>query len=119
MTGDIGYQQNGQLIITGRISDIIKKGGYLINLNDIEKLLGTSASYSELVAKPILDDFWGEDYIIEFVGTKIISDSEVITEISRKIISLTASNSFPSKIIAVDSILRTNSGKVIRTLVKG
>ena len=119
LTGDIGYQQNGQLIITGRISEIIKKGGYLINLNDIEKLLGTSASYSELVAKPILDDFWGEDYIIEFVGTKIISDSEVITEISRKLMALTASDSFPSKIVAVDSILRTNSGKVIRTLIRG
>lgn len=117
-TGDLGSIDEGQLIITGRVSEIIKKGGYLINLNDIEKILGTSEIYSDLIAKPVLDDFWGEDYIIEFVGTKTKSDSEVISEISRKLMAMAASNAFPSKIVSVESILRTNSGKAIRSLIR-
>ena len=37
-TGDIGNYDNGQLYITGRRNDIIKKGGEILSLNFLDNI---------------------------------------------------------------------------------
>ena len=53
------------LILTGRNKDVIKKGGYFINLIEIEESTKSFDNKIENVAAvKINDEFYGEDYLL-------------------------------------------------------
>lgn len=61
-TGDLGYFDSGRLIITGRRKDIIKKGGLLINLAEIDNLVNGIATIVESTTLSVKHSFYGEVY---------------------------------------------------------
>ena len=63
-TGDVGKMVENRLVLTGRIREIIKKGGVLINLNQIENKLKTALPGLNVIAVPIEDDYYGENYVL-------------------------------------------------------
>jgi fatty-acyl-CoA synthase len=60
-TGDIGtIAEDGYCTITGRLKDMIRRGGMNIYPREIEDVLATHPAVAEAVAFGIADDHWGE-----------------------------------------------------------
>ena len=66
-TGDLGYIDTaGRLVLTGRVADVIKTGGYRVNPDEIEVALASNALCGQICVTSLASDYWGE--IIIAVG---------------------------------------------------
>jgi acyl-CoA synthetase (AMP-forming)/AMP-acid ligase II len=60
-TGDLGYVDSaGRLILTGRVADVIKTGGYRVNPDEIEVELAANTLCSQICVTSLASDYWGE-----------------------------------------------------------
>lgn len=118
-SGDLGYlDKDGNLIINGRIRDIIKKGGYFVSLREIELLAESCYSVSEAIAVKHSHSFYGESYTL-FVQSSydVVENKQILDEITYFIHHNLVSYKWPEKIIVKNSFPRTNSGKVQKHLL--
>ena len=74
-TGDIGKYESGQLFITGRRNDIIKKGGEIISLNFLDNICKKIKNIEDCVHLS-LEDIDKGNKIILFVKFQKIKDIE-------------------------------------------
>ncbi|KAF2723342.1 2-succinylbenzoate-CoA ligase, partial [Polychaeton citri CBS 116435] len=115
-TGDQGLlDRDGYLQLTGRIKELVNKGGEKISANEIDNVILEHESISEAVAFAIPDDMYGEDVgaaVVLREGCKLTPAS--LREWLRAQI---ANFKVPSKIWVVDSIPKTATGKVQRLTV--
>lgn len=111
-TGDLVSITKNSLSIIGRQKQIIKKGGVLINLSQIESLC-VSANIPNFVcsAVPIKSDFYGEDYVL-FI------EDEFSEEITRIILETLPRLKAPQSIKFIEKIPRTKSGKIKKILAE-
>lgn len=59
-SGDLGYlDEQGRLWLTGRLADVIKTGGYRVNPDEVQWVLGGGGG-SDIVITSIPSDYWGE-----------------------------------------------------------
>ena len=117
-TGDLGYlNDKGQLILTGRIKEIIKKGGFLISLREIELLVLNHDEVIEAVALSIPHHFYGESYKL-ILKTKNNNSKQILQNITNFIFSNLAKHKWPEKIETIDEFPKTNSGKIRKYLIK-
>ena len=69
-TGDLGYlDEAGRLVLTGRIADVIKTGGYRVNPDEIEVQLAANTLCAQLCVTSVASDYWGEIIIAVAEGT--------------------------------------------------
>lgn len=110
-TGDIGFKKLKRLVITGRKRDIIKKGGILIGLNEIEEAIINIESVENAVCKKIDDKFYVENYnlFIELSDTK--KNKLKLIKIKDKILNIISKSKWPNRIFIVKKIPKTTSGK--------
>ena len=109
-TGDIGYINRSKLFVVGRKKEIIKKGGILINLREIEKkLLNKISNINEVVAIKTKHSFYGESYNLKIVLKSKFKQNEIINS---KIYESLQREHFPEKIIFVKKIDKTLTGKI-------
>ena len=77
-TGDQGKQdENGYVIITGRIKELINKGGEKISPIELDNVVAQHPAVSEAVSFAIADELYGQDIGIAVVlkdGKKISTD---------------------------------------------
>jgi acyl-CoA synthetase (AMP-forming)/AMP-acid ligase II len=59
-THDIGYVQDGVLVIEGRIDDMILSGGELVSAIEVEEVLESHPSVAEAIVVGTPDEEWGE-----------------------------------------------------------
>ena len=108
-TGDIiKVLENKYLIFKGRKREIIKKGGLLIALQEINNIFQSIAYVEESYTLPVKHEFYGEDYVI-FFTTKFKSK---ITNIENSFRDLISRYKWPQDMIHVKQIIKTPSGKV-------
>jgi acyl-CoA synthetase (AMP-forming)/AMP-acid ligase II len=117
-TGDLGnLVGEGTLLYHGRTRDIIKKGGYLIVLREVEVLAEQHPLVEEAVAVPVEHDFYGEDYVLALRLHADADPEEALSEIRIWVNANMAQYKWPGKIVARDEIPRTDSGKVRKRLL--
>lgn len=108
-TGDIVQIINNKfLIFKGRKREIIKKGGLLIALQEINKIFQLIPKVDESYALPIKHDFYGEDYIIFFTSKQ----KKDITSIENTFRDLIPRYKWPKDLVYLDNFLKTPSGKI-------
>ena len=116
-TDDLGYiGSDGEIYLTGRQSENIKKGGEFISLIEIENIALRVLDIDDVIAIPERSDFWGEDYLLKVVrpiNTKE-TPSEDTGPIVEELLRHMPRKYLPSKIQFVEKIQRTNSGKPLR-----
>lgn len=111
-TGDIGYQDaDGFYFLTGRANDLIKIGGNRVSALEIEKVLYQLDCVEECAAIGRPDESLGERAEAYVVLSKPNIIPETILESLRTHLP---PYKIPSKIIVVDSLPKTESGKVIK-----
>ena len=117
-TGDLAKIENKNLILTGRIKDLIKKGGYMIMLPEIERKAMLYPGVMEAAAVPIAHNFYGESYVLAVrVDNKTPIDSTSVIEVWLQ--KQIAKHKWPEKIIIMEDFPRSSSGKVKKeTLAK-
>jgi cyclohexanecarboxylate-CoA ligase len=117
-TGDLGsLDADGCLRVTGRIKDVIIRGGETISAPEVEGLLRRHQSIIDAAVVPIPDDQYGER-ILAFLVTESnlpISEIDVRQHFATLGVDL---HKAPEVVRVVDALPRTASGKVAKAMLK-
>jgi 2,3-dihydroxybenzoate-AMP ligase/mycobactin salicyl-AMP ligase len=122
-TGDIAkFDPEGRLIITGRVKDIIIRGGENISAREVEDLIGSHPKVEQVAAVGMPDPVLGER-VCAFIKSRKemkISFEEIITYLKEKKTSVL---NLPERIEIIEEMPFTNVGKVdkkrLREEIKG
>ena len=111
-TGDLGtLDADGYLTVTGRLKDVIIRGGENISAQEVEDVLGTHPAVAEVAALGVPDERMGERVCAAVVlrpGATLTLDG-VRTHF---VASGAARQKTPERLAFVDALPRTPSGKV-------
>lgn len=104
------FERNSEgFVHKGRSRDIVKKGGLLINLAEIEKLMRLFIDWGEIAAIPVEDEFYGESYVLLYeTDQAALDESSLLAQLAKHI----AKTKLPKDIKGIPRIPRTRSGKV-------
>lgn len=120
-TGDLGGRDEKKqlLMLAGRLREVVKKGGYLVSLRELECIAERHALVTEASAVPVDHDFYGEDIVI-FVRLSAGAPSAKtdLVQLRSWITGELARFKWPSQVIAVDEFPRTVSGKVQKRVLR-
>jgi acyl-CoA synthetase (AMP-forming)/AMP-acid ligase II len=113
-TGDQGFlDSDGYLVLTGRIKELINRGGEKISPREIDEALLTYPAVAEAVCFAIPDRVYGEEVAAAVVLRSPASESDLIAHCR----SLVAEFKVPKVIYIVEAIPRTVTGKMQRRIV--
>ena len=118
-TGDLGVVADdgkGPLVLQGRSRDIIKKGGYLISMREIEVFAEHNALIKEASAVKVAHNFYGESYnLYVILGDEAKNDPEALDQFEAWIHINLARSKWPETIISKTDFPRTMTGKIKKT----
>ncbi len=110
-TGDIGVvDENGYYSITGRLKDMIIRGGENISPREIEELLYHMEGIQDVSVVGIPSQKFGEEVVAWIVrkGTAAITQEDVRSFVSQKM----SRHKIPSYVLFTDELPMTASGKI-------
>ncbi|MSQ41532.1 MAG: hypothetical protein EXR65_00610 [Dehalococcoidia bacterium] len=112
-TGDVGYlDEDSYLFITGRIKDLIIRGGENISPGEIENVLEDHPAVAEAAVIGVPDAEWSEVVRAVLVGVKGESVTEM--QLTEYVKSRLASFKAPASYVWVDELPRNHMGKVLK-----
>jgi acyl-coenzyme A synthetase/AMP-(fatty) acid ligase len=112
-TGDLGYiDAAGRLVLTGRVADVIKTGGYRVNPDEIEVALAANGHCGQICVTSLASDYWGE--IIIAVGEAAQAGWQEECEL---LVSGMSKHKRPRLFVAIESLPRNPQGKISRRQV--
>jgi len=114
-SGDLAVSDEaGNVAITGRIKDVINRGGVKFNPRDVEDLLDSHGKILQSAIVPMPDDVLGERACV-FVtlrpGVKKVTLDELCSYLLKRRI---AKNKLPERLVVVDAMPLTPTRKVIK-----
>jgi len=112
-TGDVGYlDQEGFLFLTGRLTELINRGGAKIAPMEVDEVLLAHPSVRAAATFAIPDELLGED----IAAAVILVDGREASrrDLRRWLVQRLAPYKVPRRIWFVDDLPRTASGKVQR-----
>lgn len=113
-TGDLGYlDEQGRVWLTGRAADVIKTGGYKVNPEEIEAVLGGIDACGQICVTSLPSSYWGEVIVAaaeQVRGDWQASAHERLTSLSR--------HKHPRAFVGIDALPRNAQGKVSRRAVR-
>jgi long-chain acyl-CoA synthetase len=118
-TGDVGYlDEDGYLFITGRVKDLIIRGGEKITAVDVEMILDEHPLVEESAVIGVPDPEWGEA-VKAVVVLKAAAAERDLADIRGELQEHTrghlASYKSPAYIAFIDELPRNPMGKVLKT----
>ena len=108
-SGDLGYTDaDGYLFLTGRIKEIIDRGGEKISPAAVDKVLQSHASVEDALSFPVPDEKYGE----EIYAAAVLRPGHSLSEDELKDYSRTRLSAFevPKRIFFLASLPRTEKG---------
>ena len=112
-TGDLGkFDEDGFLFISGRIKEIINKGGEKISPQEIDEALMKHEAVFQAVCFSMKHEKLGEDIAAAVVlkEGKTVDQKELRTHLSKSITTF----KIPRKILILSEIPKGNTGKIQR-----
>jgi acyl-CoA synthetase (AMP-forming)/AMP-acid ligase II len=112
-TGDQGkMNENGYIFITGRIKELINKGGEKISPIELDNVLAQHPKISEAVSFAIEDDMYGQNVGVAIVlkPDQSLTPEELIEWMATKV----AKFKLPAKVFFTDIMPKTATGKIQR-----
>jgi acyl-CoA synthetase (AMP-forming)/AMP-acid ligase II len=113
-TGDQGYlDPDGYLLLTGRLKEMINRGGEKISPREVDEVLLAHPAVAEAVAFGVPHPAWGEEVAACVVLSGEASESELLSYCKEKL----AEFKRPKQIHITTAIPRTATGKIQRRIV--
>ncbi len=113
-TGDQGFlDADGYLILTGRLKELINRGGEKIAPREIDEVLLRHPDVAEAVAFGVPHASWGEEVAAAVVLREPQSESAILAHCREHL----AEFKCPKKLYIVTTIPRTATGKIQRGVV--
>jgi acyl-CoA synthetase (AMP-forming)/AMP-acid ligase II len=114
-TGDLGrVNEQGTLLYEGRTRDIVKKGGHMLVLREIEVLAEKHPLIEEASAVPIDHPFFGEDYVLAVRVRSQDDDGDPLASLRTWLKGELAQFKLPGDIVERTDFPRTISGKIVK-----
>ena len=116
-TGDLGYvDDDGYLFIGARADDVIIRGGENISPGEVEDVLARHPDVRAVAVVGAPDEEWGQ-CVVAFVEPRAPdhAGSDELREFARGAL---ASFKLPARVVFVDELPRTDTGKVLRTRLR-
>lgn len=114
-TGDVGHvDSEGGLSVTGRLSNLIVRGGMNVDPTAVEKALTDDPSVAEAVVVGVLDERLGQR-----VGAVVVAEEGQVvdrTHLRESVRQSLSSHAVPDVIITAPLLRRTELGKLVRHL---
>ena len=112
-TGDFGtVDESGVVWIAGRKDDIIKRGGEKVSIIHVQEALQALGRFADVAVVAAPDDILGHVPVAFVVPNE--PEGFKASRLLRELRGVLPSTSLPSRVIAVEAIPRTGSGKAIR-----
>ena len=112
-TGDFGkVDESGAVWIAGRKDDIIKRGGEKVSIIHVQEALQGLGRFVDVAVVAAPDEILGHVPVAFVVPHE--PDGFKASKLLRELRGVLPSTSLPSRVIAVEAIPRTGSGKAIR-----
>jgi acyl-coenzyme A synthetase/AMP-(fatty) acid ligase len=112
--GDLGVlDTDGFVTVTGRIKDVILRGGVSIGPLEIDAAMMTHPGVAEAAVIGAPDPIWGEEivcYVVHADGAEAVTEADLLAYAARQLPDFKR----PRKIVFVDSLPRNDRGKVRR-----
>ena len=113
-TGDQGFlDENGYLTLTGRLKEMINRGGEKISPREIDEVLHTHPAVAEAGCFGTPHATWGEEVAAAVVAREATTEQELLAFCKERL----ADFKRPKQIHIVDAIPRTATGKIQRRVV--
>jgi len=114
-SGDLGERcEGGNIAITGRIKDIINRGGVKFNPVDVEKLLDSHPKIVQSAIVPMPDPVLGERACV-FVTLKNPSEKITLDELVDYLLNKNiAKNKLPEHLVVIPEMPLTPTRKIIK-----
>ena len=117
-TGDVGHiDEDGSLMITDRMKDVIKSGGEWVSSLALESLASTVEGVDEVAAIGVPDPKWGERPLLLVVAANQAEQGEVETAVRSAFATAVMAGELskwavPKEIRFVSEIAKTSVGKI-------
>lgn len=120
-TGDGGYKDaDGYIYITGRVDDVINVAGHRLSTAEMEEVIASHNTVAECAVFGIHDEIKGQTPLA-LVVTKAgndVAESVIEQEVIAKIRSNIGTIATLKRVIVVDRLPKTRSGKILRKLLR-
>ena len=111
-TGDAGhFDENGSLVVSGRIDDVITTGAEKVWPDVVERVLSAHPDVAEVAVWKRSDPEWGERVVAWIVPA---DDAPSLEDLRQVVADTIAPWAAPKELVIVDDLPRTASGKVRR-----
>ncbi|PIA19138.1 acetyl-CoA synthetase-like protein [Coemansia reversa NRRL 1564] len=115
-TGDQGYLDNdGYLVLTGRIKELINRGGEKISPLELDAVLLRCPGVAEAVSFAVADDMYGQEVnaaVVPHSGASV-SEDHIQSFMKENV----AAFKVPKRVFVAESLPRTATGKIQRRVV--
>jgi acyl-CoA synthetase (AMP-forming)/AMP-acid ligase II len=113
-TGDQGFlDEDGYLSLTGRLKELINRGGEKIGPREIDEVLLSHPAVAEAVCFGVPHSAWGEEVEAAVVLRESASEADILAFCKERL----ADFKRPKKIHITEAIPRTATGKIQRGAV--
>src|SRR5438309_11297134 len=117
-TGDLGYQdEEGYLFLTGRLRDVIIRGGENIAPREVEEVLETSPAVREAAVIGRPDAVYGEQ-VVAYIVVNGLWSPELAQRLREYAARRLSAHKVPVDFIAVDALPKNALGKVEHRLLQ-
>lgn len=113
-TGDLVVVEDGDLMIAGRASDLIISGGENIRPEEVAQVIDSVDGVVEVAVVGIPDETWGEVPLAYVTAAKGTDADELVARIQQTLEANLARYKIPRRIVLVDDMPRTGTGKIDR-----
>ena len=118
-TGDVGrFLPDGSLAVEGRLRDFVKRGGYFVGLREIEVVAEKYPLVAEAVAVGVPHKFYGEAIYLFARFKEGTPPAAGCLKLEEWLRSALSRHTWVEKVIDVDQLPRTPSGKVQKHLLR-
>ncbi len=117
-TGDLGHMEEPDLlVVNGRTRDIIKKGGYMVSLREIEIIAEEHDAVEEAAAVPVAHEFYGENFTL-CLKLADGADESAVPGVERWLHERLVRYKWPGHVQSVSDFPRTPSGKIRKHVLR-
>lgn len=117
-TGDVGKLEDGFLHITGRIKDLIIRGGVNISPRAVENVLGDLPGVEDVAVVGIPHEFWGEELVACVQASAEVDPVALEAAIRRRCRERLARSYQPDRVAILPTFPRAVTGKVQKGILQ-